>query len=330
MKKTLHRLCSRIGLSTLAVFMTVVMALPLSDLSAQNRPGRGSDPTQRERRHDNRPGNRPDNSNRGQRPVNRPGQRPSHNNNNNGNHNNGGNRPNHRPDNRPGNRPDNRPNHRPNHRPDHRPDNRPGNRPGHGNNWGHPTPPPPARPSYGRPHRPGHSAWHPAPPPHRPYRPVMRPWRPPVPPPAWRPVHRGPSFATVLGIALGTALYNSVNDLIAAGYTVDGYQDGVVYLRDLNQYNYFWPDATLRYDNGYLVGSEYMYTTPMYDLSRYTGVYNYMYSMYGAPVSVAPPGSGTMTATWFGPGQCYITLEYRPMTFGGTLRYCTTLSQGRY
>lgn len=158
----------------------------------------------------------------------------------------------------------------------------------------------------------------------------MRPWHRPTPPPLWRPVRRGPSFGTILGVALGTALYNSVNSLINAGYYVDGYQDGMVYLRDINQYNYFWPDATLRYDNGVLIGSEYMYTTPGYDLARYSAIYNEMYGLYGVPAMSSGPGTGILSATWFGPNQCYITVEFRPVTMGGVMRYCTSVSQGLY
>ncbi len=156
-------------------------------------------------------------------------------------------------------------------------------------------------------------------------------WRPPTPPPNWRPVHRGPSFSTILGVAIGTALANTVNALISNGYYVDGYQNGAVYLRDVTQYNYFWPDATLRYNSaGVLVGSEYMFTTPAYDLARYSGLYNQMYALYGIPAITSSPGSGKLSATWFGPNNCYITVQYQPMVIDGMQRYCTSLTQGLY
>ena len=357
----MNSILRKIGVTLISSVMALAMAVPVT---AQDRPGRGggnggNHAPKREHKVNQRHTVRPTQQVKKERPTpqqavkQRPeGTRPGNGGNRPGN---GGNRPgngtsrpndNHglRPganggnnNNRPGsigNRPGNNHN-----RPDqgmNRPGNggnRPGNggnRPGH-NNWRPnpgPTPPPPA----GRPHRPGYT-WQPAPPPHRPYRPVMRPWRPPVPPPAWRPApnFRGPSFATILGVALGTALYNSVNALIAEGYNVDGYQNGVVYLRDVNQYNYYWPDATLRYnDAGNLIGSEYIYSTPIYDVARYSNLYNTLYSQYGMPASSIGPGGGALSATWFGPNQCYITLEYSPVTIGGVIRYCTTLSQGLY
>lgn len=313
MTPTLLHSLKGFGLKATVMALGVAMMIPAVDASAQHRPGRGEQSRQEQKhQHGN---NRDKHQNNGQRPGNsKPGNgKPGGNNrpgNNGPGHNSSG--PNRPGNNRPGN-------------------NRPGNGgPGHsgpGNgmpgNW-RPAPPP-------APGRPGPSAWRPAPPPHRPGRPPIVAWRPPVPPPAWRPGVRGPSFSTVLGVTLGTALANTVNALISAGYNVDGYQDGTVYLRGINSYNYYWPDATMRYNPaGALIGAEYLYTTQGYDLSRYTGLYNQMYGLYGIPAISSSPGSGTLSATWFGPNNCYITVKYQPVVINGIQNFCTSLTQGLY
>ena len=52
-------------------------------------------------------------------------------------------------------------------------------------------------------------------------------------------------FGTILGVALGTAISVSINNLLNSGYTVSSYGDDVVYLQDVPQMNYSWPDAAL-------------------------------------------------------------------------------------
>ncbi len=165
-------------------------------------------------------------------------------------------------------------------------------------------------------------------PPHRPGRPVMVPWQRPVPPPAWRPGPRVPRLSTVLGITFGTAIGLSLDYLYNNGYVVDGYNSDMVYLRNVTQLNYVWPDATLYYGNGGLAGSQFLYSTSWNDPTRYNAVYRDLVNLYGAPVSVSRPQGGYL-ATWFGYDNGYITLEYnqRPVV-GGGLRFFTTLSFG--
>lgn len=292
---------------TAFIMALAMLSLPVTPAAAQSR-GRNShfsnqdSPSQSQNRrpaspsHNNRPGNQGNN---------RPGNRP----------NNPGNRPgNNRPDhNRPGNnRPDhNRPgNNRPgNHRPGY---DRPGyNRPGH-----HRPAPPRPRPSARPPHlRPGYR--HPVP--------FFNSWHRPLPPRAWRPAPRyiGPSFGTILGVALGTTMAVTVNSLLNQGYTVTGYGDNVVYLNNVPQMNYYWPDAAMYYNNGMLCGSTFTYPQTYYDISRYNSLYNTFCSQYGMPVSTVNSG-GVVSATWFGNGNRFVTLEFNS-NYGG---YYTTLRFG--
>lgn len=130
-------------------------------------------------------------------------------------------------------------------------------------------------------------------------------------------------FGTILGVALGTAISVSINSLLNNGYTVSSYGDDVVYLQNVPQMNYSWPDAALYYNNGRLYGSQFTYPSAYYDLSRYNSLYNVFMSQYGAPVQMMNQG-GRMSATWFGAGNRYVTLSFG--LNGGS--YYTTLSFG--
>lgn len=199
-------------------------------------------------------------------------------------------------------------------RPSNRPSNRPGSRPNHPQQQHHPAP------------RPNHS-YHVAPAP-RPHRPVARPWSRPMPPRSWRPYHGCPTFSSILGITFGTALGISLDYLYNHGYTVDSYGNDVVYLRDINEMAFFWPDATLYYGPLGLQRSEFIYSTGYYDLGRYNSLYNSLVARYGAPVNLSR-ATNSFAATWFGYNNGYITIEYRPMyTNAGSLRYYTTLTYG--
>ena len=69
-------------------------------------------------------------------------------------------------------------------------------------------------------------------------------------------------FGTILGVALGTAIGVSINSLVNSGYTVSSYGNDVVYLTNVPQMNYTWPDAALYYNNGILSGSQFTYLSP--------------------------------------------------------------------
>ncbi len=220
-------------------------------------------------------------------------------------------------------------NHRPNHNPGH-------NNFGNGQNFGRPTSNHRPNNNHGfkqpahavapapKPHRP-HMAVQP---PHRPYRPVPAPWRRPVRPAHWRPAPHAPSLSTMLGVAFGTAINLTINQLINNGYNVGGYNSNTVYLTDVNQTGYFWPDATFYYNAGGLDRSEFFYTSTYNDNSRYLNLYRAFTSRYGFPVNVVSAPLN-MQATWFAPDRGYITLQYgngASMSLPG--RFVTTLTVG--
>lgn len=197
------------------------------------------------------------------------------------------------------------------------------NRPGVGNNGNH---------IGNNGYRPGNShVTHRPPmmtPPHRPYRPVMmRPHMRPVPPRGWRPASHVPILRGILGLTFGTAINLSLDYLFNSGYTVDGYTNDVVYLRNVNAMNYIWTDAALYYGNGGLDASAFYYSTPRYDLARYNNVYNSLVATYGMPVTINNTVN-SMSATWFGGNNGYITLSFGPNTMNTGLRYLTTLTVG--
>lgn len=193
---------------------------------------------------------------------------------------------------------------------------------------------PPTRPGAGmapmpnRPvHRPVPNRPHHMNPPMRPGRPMHRPWVRPVPPRNWRPVYRTPLLSGFLGLSFGIALDLSLNSLRNGGYVVDGYNTDQVYLRNVREQGFYWPDATLYYGNGGLQRSQFYYST----LGNYTSAYNQVYSRlvnsYGAPVETLRNGV-SVSARWFGYNGDYITLEYTPMNAGDGLRYFTILTYG--
>ena len=290
------------------VIALVSIAMMVPPVEAQSR----TTGNRNERSHSTQ-NSRPNNSGRPGNSSGRPG------NNNNGHRpgNNGGNNG-HRPGNNNPGRPGNNNN---GHRPGNNGHN-PG-RPGHGGyNPGRPhRPGGDYRPN--RPHRPTVIV-----PPHRPHRPPMRPWSRPVPPPSWRPRPAAPVIASILGITFGTAINMSLDYLINRGYTIDGYGNDAVYLRDVNEMSYYWPDATLYYGAGGLARSEFLYSTSYPDPIRYNSLYTRFNRTYGPPINIVRTG-GVLSATWFAPNRGYVTIDYRSQySLGGELRYFTTLTFG--
>ena len=219
---------------------------------------------------------------------------------------------------------------------------KPGNgavRPGNGNNgshkpgngFGHP-----GGGNWGNGHRPypGHGS-HPAvrpgnyrpgvgrPPMHAGFRPGGA-WHRPVPPRGWRPGgRRVPAFRSILGINFGLSIGLSLQALQASNYIVDGYNGNEVYLTNVPMQGYYWPSATMYYNNGGLVGSQFVYPSTGYDMARYNGVYSSLYNAYGAPVV-----TNGAQVTWFGGNNEFITLNFMPVVSGGVSRFYTTLSFG--
>lgn len=280
-----------------------------SSRSSSSRSNRESNNSSR-----NNNSNRRQNTNSNNRNNSSTSQRPGFNSNNN---------------NRPNNRPDaNRPNMGNNNRPNNRPD---ANRPNVGHN-GRPNSPAMNRPGHDfGPNRPGaghHQHFTPKRPPHRPYRPPMiRPVHRPMPPVGWRPAGRLPIIRGILGLTFGTAINLSLDYLFNNGYTIDGYTNDIVYLRNISALNYIWTDAALYYGNNGFDSSSFYYSSPDYNLTRYNNVYNSLVTSYGMPVSVSN-SMHSMSATWFGGNNGYITLSFGENTINNRLRYLTTLTFG--
>lgn len=146
----------------------------------------------------------------------------------------------------------------------------------------------------------------------------------PVPPPRWRYAGVGPAFGTILGVALGTAIGTSINALVNSGYNVSNYGNDVVYLTNVPQMNFYWPDAALYYTNGVLTGSQFTDYSTFCDTSRYYSLYNAFVSQYGMPVQSSNSG-GIMSSTWYGMDGRYVTISFNSNYTGG---YYTTLSFG--
>ena len=173
-------------------------------------------------------------------------------------------------------------------------------------------------------HRP--SSWHtPVAPPHRSFRPVHYHICRPVPPPGFRPWHRAPIISGILGLTFGTAYYSSLDYLFTRGYEIDGYYNGVVYLRNIQELNCFWPDVMLNYGSSNALNSaEFHYSTSYDDLGRFNRLYSDLCARYGQPVTYAEDSEG-IRSTWYGGNaRGFVSLEY----YYNRGRYYTTLSYG--
>ena len=298
---------------TAFIVALAMIAVPLAEAQSRGRQSHTSGTPSSSQNVNRRPGN--GNTNNGNRPGgnNRPGSGIGSNNRP------GGNRPGHGSDNsnRPGN----------NHSRPGNGGNRPGNnhdrpghgarppRPDHGHHGGHYRPGHTVGPNHYRPPRIPHGYRHPVP--------FFGVYHRPVPPPSWHRYYAGPTFGTILGVALGTTLDLSINALINSGYTVTNYGSNVVYLSNVPQMNLLWPNAAMYYNNGMLCGSQFTYPSPYYDMQRYNLLYNQFTGQYGVPVEQYNRG-GVISSTWFGAGNRFVTLEF--CNVGG--QYYTTLSFG--
>lgn len=232
-----------------------------------------------------------------------------------------------------------RPGNRPGNNNGHRPDNRPGNRPGGhhpggqrppqrpGSDWNHHRPTHrPGNPSFGHhrpPHRPGNHWGH-----YRPHGHIPRGYvyyRPVPPPYSYRPYYNWPSFSTILGIQIGSAITSAINTLVASGYNVAGSTADAVYVNNVRMAGMMWPDAVLSFNStGGLAGSEYIYSTAYDDTAVFRSVYSTLLGTYGQPYL----NSGS-EISWWGPDGQYISLRYRlDNSYDGGRRYYTTLNFG--
>jgi hypothetical protein len=171
-----------------------------------------------------------------------------------------------------------------------------------------------------------HNNWsRPLPPPMRAYRPrPLRWYRPPVPV-HYRPYYGAPVIDRILGITFGTLFEASLNHLYYSGYTIDGYEGNIIYLRDVSMLNLLWPDVMLSYDAGRLVNAQFVYSTAYRDMIRYNATYDNLCRVYGSPISIHDSAYDT-AVTWYGGNSVgYVTL-----TLGNASgRWYTTLSVGQ-
>ncbi len=171
-----------------------------------------------------------------------------------------------------------------------------------------------------------HSNWsRPLPPPVRVYRPAPLRYYRPVIPVHYRPLVGAPIIDRILGITFGTYMDVSLSHLYYNGYDIDGYDNGIVYLRNVAMLNLNWHDVMLNYDDfGRLVNAQFVYSQGYRDLSRYNRVYRDLCAVYGSPIAVNDNLFET-AATWFGGNSTgYVTLSFGYQSG----RYYTTLSVG--
>ena len=313
--------------STIAVGMILT---PYAEAQVSRpAPTRSSNTSRNDRNNNNKTNNRPSrpvNTGNNSRPGNNGNSRPGNGSNNsrpgnNGNHN-GNSKPGNNGNYNPG-KPGNNGNHNGNYKPGNN-GNHNGNHNGGVSHWPGYRPPsgpaPVVRPGT---HRPNWST--PVPPPHRNYRPIGRPIPRPVPPHGYHPCHTAPVIHTILGITFGTLYNASLDYLYSKGYEIDGYADNTVYLRNVPEMGYTWPDATIYYDSyGRLASSQFIYSTSFSALGRYDRLYHTLSMTYGSPVSASWNGAHRETIWYGGDARGYVSLEY---DYSGG-RYYTILSYG--
>ena len=161
-------------------------------------------------------------------------------------------------------------------------------------------------------------------PPVRPYRPRYLHVYRPIRPMGWRPVVGIPVIRGFLGLEFGMYYNTSLSYLYSNGYYIDGFYDNVVYLRDVMELDYYWPDVMLQYDDyNRLVYAQMIYSTAYADRSRLRRIYRQLCLLYGSPVTFRDDEISQIS--WYGGnGEGYVTLRYA--RHGG--RYFTTVSYG--
>jgi hypothetical protein len=166
-----------------------------------------------------------------------------------------------------------------------------------------------------------HHNWsRPLPPPARAHRPAPLIWSRPVIPVGWHPYAGAPVIDRILGLMFGTLYYDSLDFLYNSGYYIDGYANGIIYLRDVPLLNLYWSDVMLNYELDRLANAQFIYHSSYYDRTRFDRVYNSLCRIYGSPVF-----NDGMTISWYGGGNTgWVTLTMND-SYGD---YYTTISIG--
>ena len=228
-----------------------------------------------------------------------------------------------------GNRPGNNGNHRDGNKGNNGHDRnaRPGDGGKHGGNHGHGYDPK-HRYDYNDHHYRNEFSWNhthhnwsrPLPPPVRVHRPAPLVWYRPVIPVGWHPYAGAPVIDRILGIMFGSLYFDSLDYLYNSGYYIDGYADGIIYLRDVPLLNLYWSDVMLNYEWDRLVNAQFVYHSSYYDRTRFNRVYRSLCRIYGTPVF-----NEGMTISWYGGGNTgWVTLTMND-SYGD---YYTTVSIG--
>lgn len=151
-----------------------------------------------------------------------------------------------------------------------------------------------------------------------------------MPPPPPRPVYVNytvPTIGNILGLAFGSFIDAGINTLFNTGYTVLGYVDNAIYLSNVRQLGYVWPEATVYYTDGLMSNTQFQYWTPAPDVVRFNNVYRQLVSIYGAPVSSNTINGITTVSWWGGSNTGYVTLQYGlGNSIDGLANYYTTLT----
>ena len=166
-----------------------------------------------------------------------------------------------------------------------------------------------------------HHSWsRPLPPPARAHRPAPLIWRRPVIPVGWHPYAGAPVIDRILGLMFGSLYEASLDHLYYSGYYIDGYADGIIYLRDVPMLNLYWSDVMLNYELNRLANAQFIYHSRYYDRGRFDRVYNSLCRVYGPPVF-----QDGMTISWYGGNNTgWVTLTMTE-NYGD---YYTTMSIG--
>lgn len=119
-----------------------------------------------------------------------------------------------------------------------------------------------------------------------------------------------PSLGTILGLTFGSFIDAGINSLYNAGYTVSGYLSDAIYLRNVRQSGYLWPEAMVRYTDGLMSGTQFYSWSLTPDPSRYENLYRQLSLQYGMPVETSFSGGMNTSTWWAGGGSGYVTLQY--------------------
>jgi hypothetical protein len=118
----------------------------------------------------------------------------------------------------------------------------------------------------------------------------------------------------------GTYFVESLNHLYCNGYYIDGYDNDVIYLRDVPMLGLYWSDVMLNYSSNRFANAQFVFYSDRYDNARYNIVANKLSRIYGAPVY-----RDGASVSWYGSdGIGYVTLSMMSDPTG----YYTTMSIG--